>query len=54
MSRLFTARRCRWRLSPARRKKFYGAKYILNLHDIFPQNAVDLGIIKNKLLIKFF
>lgn len=35
-------------------KKFYGAKYILNLHDIFPQNAVDLGILKNKILIKLF
>ena len=27
-------------------KKFYGAKYILNLHDIFPQNAIDLGVLK--------
>jgi len=27
-------------------KKFYNAKYILNLHDIFPQNALDLGILK--------
>jgi colanic acid biosynthesis glycosyl transferase WcaI len=27
-------------------KKIYGAKYILNLHDIFPQNALDLGILK--------
>ncbi len=35
-------------------KKFYNAKYILNLHDIFPQNAIDLGILKNKFLIKFF
>ncbi|MGB9763362.1 MAG: glycosyltransferase family 4 protein [Minisyncoccia bacterium] len=35
-------------------KKIYGAKYILNLHDFFPQNAIDLGILKNKLLIKFF
>ena len=35
-------------------KKFYGAKYVLNLHDIFPQNAVDLGILKNKFLINFF
>lgn len=26
-------------------KKFYGAKYILNLHDIFPQNAIDLGVL---------
>jgi len=33
-------------------KKFYKAKY--NLHDIFPQNAVDLGILRNKFLIKFF
>lgn len=35
-------------------KKFYGAKYFLNLHDFFPQNAVDLGILKNKILIRFF
>ena len=35
-------------------KKFYKAKYILNLHDIFPQNAIDLGALKNKLIIKFF
>lgn len=27
-------------------KKFYGAKYVLNLHDIFPQNAIDLGVLK--------
>jgi len=35
-------------------KRFYKAKYILNLHDIFPQNAIDLGILKNKLIIKLF
>lgn len=34
-------------------KKYFG-KYILNLHDFFPQNAVDLGILKNQLIIKFF
>jgi len=35
-------------------KNFYGAKYILNVQDIFPQNAIDLGILKNGFLIKFF
>ncbi|MEK7479079.1 MAG: glycosyltransferase family 4 protein [Patescibacteria group bacterium] len=35
-------------------KKKYGARYILNVQDIFPQNAADLGILKNKPLIKFF
>lgn len=35
-------------------KKNYKAKYILNLHDFFPQNAVDLGILTNKTLIRFF
>ncbi len=35
-------------------KKSYGAKYFLNLHDFFPQNAVDLGVLKNKTIIKFF
>jgi len=34
--------------------KYYSAKTILNIHDIFPQNAIDLGILKNKILIKFF
>lgn len=34
-------------------KKIYKAKIILNVQDIFPQNAIDLGIIKNKLIIKF-
>jgi len=35
-------------------KKSYGAKYFLNLHDFFPQNAVDLGILRNRTLIRFF
>lgn len=35
-------------------KNKYGAKIILNLQDIFPQHAIDLGVLKNKLLIKFF
>ena len=35
-------------------KKKYGAKFILNVQDIFPQNAIDLGIIKNPFVIKFF
>ncbi|MAF80320.1 hypothetical protein CL629_04565 [bacterium] len=35
-------------------KKKYGAKYILNVQDIFPQNAIDLGVLKNPLLVRFF
>ncbi|MDP3725389.1 MAG: glycosyltransferase family 4 protein [Nanoarchaeota archaeon] len=35
-------------------KKKYKAKYILNVQDIFPQNAIDLGVLKNKAIIKFF
>lgn len=35
-------------------KRKYGAKFLLNLQDIFPQNAIDLGILKNGLAIKFF
>lgn len=35
-------------------KKYFGAKYILNLHDIFPQNAIDLGVLKNRVVITFF
>lgn len=35
-------------------KKKHEAKSYLILRDIFPQNAVDLGIIKNRLLFNFF
>ena len=35
-------------------KKQHNAKLILNLQDIFPQNAIDLGILSNKILIKLF
>lgn len=35
-------------------KRHFGAKFILNLQDIFPQNAVDLGVLRNTALIKFF
>lgn len=35
-------------------KRAYGALNVLNVHDIFPQNAVDLGVMNNKLLVKFF
>jgi glycosyltransferase involved in cell wall biosynthesis len=35
-------------------KKAHGARYILNVQDIFPQNAIDLGILTNRAFIKFF
>jgi len=35
-------------------KRACGAKFIFNVQDIFPQNAVDLGILKRKFLINFF
>jgi glycosyltransferase involved in cell wall biosynthesis len=35
-------------------KDWYGATYYLNVQDIFPQNAIDLGSLRNKYLIKFF
>jgi len=35
-------------------KRKYGSRFLLNIQDIFPQNAIDLRILKNKLLIKFF
>ncbi|GAB6182717.1 glycosyltransferase family 4 protein [Thermodesulfovibrio hydrogeniphilus] len=35
-------------------KKVYGARFILNVQDIFPQNAIDLGVLKNRFLIIFF
>lgn len=35
-------------------KKSYGAKFVLNVQDFFPQNAIDLGVLRNKFLIRFF
>lgn len=35
-------------------KKEYGASFLLNVQDLFPQNAVDLGVLRNPLLIGFF
>ncbi len=31
-----------------------GARYLLNVQDLFPQNAIDLGILNNPLQIRFF
>ncbi len=35
-------------------KRAFGAKFLLNIQDIFPQNAIDLGILKFKPAIWFF
>ncbi|MDO8557249.1 MAG: glycosyltransferase family 4 protein [Candidatus Jorgensenbacteria bacterium] len=35
-------------------KRRYKARFLLNLQDIFPQNAIDLGILTIKPLIMFF
>ena len=35
-------------------KKRKGVPFILNVQDLFPKSAIDLGILKNKALIKFF
>lgn len=35
-------------------KKSCGARFILNIQDIFPQHAIDLGVLRNPLLVRFF
>ena len=35
-------------------KKRWGTRFILNVQDLFPQSATDLGILKNRLLIRLF
>lgn len=35
-------------------KHQYGARFLLNIQDIFPQNAIDLGILRNPIPIRFF
>ena len=34
--------------------RFFGVKTLLNLQDLFPQNAIDLGVLNNPLQIVFF
>lgn len=35
-------------------KKWFGARFILNVQDLFPQNAIDLGALRNPALIRMF
>lgn len=35
-------------------KRKYKARFILNLQDIFPQNGIDIGKIRNPFVIKFY
>ena len=32
----------------------FGARFILNVQDLFPQNAIDLGVLKDKSIIRAF
>ena len=34
--------------------RFWGARYVLNVQDLFPQTAIDLGVLRNRLLIGLF
>lgn len=35
-------------------KKYFKAPLIVNVQDLFPQNAVDIGLIKNRTIVGFF
>ncbi len=35
-------------------RRLRGGAFVLNVQDIFPQNAIDLGLIRNPLIIRFF
>ena len=35
-------------------RKITGAPFVLNVQDLFPQASIDLGVLKNPLLIRFF
>ncbi|MCX7983459.1 MAG: glycosyltransferase family 4 protein [Bacteroidetes bacterium] len=35
-------------------KERFNAKFILNVQDVFPQNAIDLGVLKSRFLIRYF
>lgn len=32
-------------------RRFAGSPYVLNLHDLYPQTAIDLGLLRNRVLI---
>jgi glycosyltransferase involved in cell wall biosynthesis len=32
-------------------KKLHGTPYVIHLHDLYPQTAIDLGVLKNRLVI---
>lgn len=34
--------------------KVFRYPYVYNVHDLFPQNAIDLGVLRNQTLIRFF
>lgn len=35
-------------------KRKFGTPFVLNVQDLFPQSAIDLKVLKNRLLIRFF
>ncbi len=41
-------------LAAIRMKRELGARYIMNVQDIFPQNAIELGVLRNPAAIRFF
>lgn len=41
-----------WSIEKVRQKT--GAPYVLNVQDLFPQAAIDLGIMRSPLIIKLF
>lgn len=38
----------------ARVRQAYSARFVLNAQDLFPQNAIDLGVLRSRFLIRFF
>ncbi len=34
--------------------RLFGYPFVYNIHDLFPQNAIDLGALQNRALIRFF
>jgi len=35
-------------------KKRFGSKMVFNVQDLFPQELIDVGLLKNKIIIKYF
>jgi len=45
---------CRWRSRPGLWRDGFGVPYCLGVQDLFPQSVIDLGFMRNRMVVRFF